>query len=835
MDRAGHDGPHVAHPGRWEIATQVAQGARRRRPASRARKGRNSGDAQGRELAGLGLVALGIFLGVSLFLGFGAGPLGGWLEDAIRLLVGRAVALAPAVLIAVGVALILDHPLLAARPLRLGVGIGVASLLIALAAGSFGLGGAPRTGWFVGDVISERGGYVGELGYWALSTTTGTVGTAILVVMGLIASAILISGASLGHVLRSGGQGAAVASRGLSRGVASATVTAIRGGQRLRERIDAIEAPTLVGRRRAKPAPSRPLVDGADTFPDLFDAPSELPPSPALGPAGGPAHDEHGPGGAPVGAAPAPASAPERVDAAAEQLGLINEAPIDALDEPDLEPVFTPPPPARVREGEYVRPPASLLRRSSGPTAQPEELVRRTSRILEETLGHFGIEATVADTVSGPRVTRYELQLAPGTKVGRITALRDDLAYALAAREELRIIAPIPGKQAVGVEVPNPEASLVTLGDITREFPAHAGPLMAWLGLDLGGKPVYIDLARMPHLLIAGSTGTGKSVCLNSLLASILLRSTPHELRMILIDPKKVELNHYESLPHLLTPVVTNMKDAAAVLSNIVREMETRYELMGMARARNLRDWNAAREVAGEPPMPTILVVIDELADLMMVSPAEVEDSIIRLAQKSRAVGIHLVLATQRPSADVITGMIKANVPSRIAFAVSSQVDSRVVLDAGGAESLLGHGDMLFRPVGTSRLQRLQGAYVSEEEILEITNHWRAQGKPQMRRELMERPEPADDPLDADADDMIERAIEMVVQQGTASVSLLQRRLGVGYARAGRLVDAMERMGVVSGHEGSKPRTVLVGEGDLDRILRRTPPAEESPEEAAEE
>ena len=453
----------------------------------------------------------------------------------------------------------------------------------------------------------------------------------------------------------------------------------------------------------------------------------------------------------------------------------------------------------------------------------------RTSRILQETLGHFGIEATVSDTVSGPRVTRYELQLAPGTKVGRITALRDDLAYALAAREELRIIAPIPGKQAVGVEVPNPEASLVTLGDITREFPSHAGPLMAWLGLDLGGKPVYIDLSRMPHLLIAGSTGTGKSVCLNSLLASILLRSTPNELRMILIDPKKVELNHYESIPHLLTPVVTNMKDAAAVLSNIVREMESRYELMGMARARNLRDWNEARAAGGEPPMPTILVVIDELADLMMVSPAEVEDAIIRLAQKSRAVGIHLVLATQRPSADVITGMIKANVPSRIAFAVSSQVDSRVVLDAGGAETLLGHGDMLFRPVGTSRLQRLQGAYVGEEEIRAITDHWRAQGRPELREELMERPEPAEDPVDAEADEMVERAIELVVQQGTASVSLLQRRLGVGYARAGRLVDAMERMGIVSGHEGSKPRSVLIGEADLDRVLRRAAPSEEEP------
>jgi DNA segregation ATPase FtsK/SpoIIIE, S-DNA-T family len=767
-----------------------------------------------------------VFLAVSLFLGFGAGPVGGWLEDGLRLLVGRAVALAPLTLILVGIALILDHPLLAARPLRLGVGIGAFALLVALAGGSLGMGGTERVSWF-DDGLGGRGGYIGELGYWATSSTVGGFGTALLVLVGLIAAVILISGASLGVAVRRGGEGAVVASRQVGRVATTATTATVRG---VRERIDAIEPPTLIGRRRARPAAARPLVDGADAFSDLFDGPSGMPPSPAL--VGEHVEEEilprtATPLTAAVALAPAPAPAPAHAEPV-EQLGLAEEAP-------DLE-VFAPAPePERTVRGArtgvaYRRPPLSLLKRSSGPTSQPEELIQRTSRLLEEALGHFGIEAKVSDTVGGPRVTRYELQLAPGTKVGRITALRDDLAYALASREELRIIAPIPGKQAVGVEVPNPEASLVTLGDITREFPAHAGPLMAWLGLDLGGKPVYIDLAKMPHLLIAGSTGTGKSVCLNALLASVLLRSTPEDLKMILIDPKKVELNHYESIPHLLTPVVTNMKDAAAVLSNIVREMETRYELMGMKRARNLRDWNEARAASGEPPMPTILVVIDELADLMMVSPAEVEDSIIRLAQKSRAVGIHLVLATQRPSADVITGMIKANVPSRIAFAVSSQVDSRVVLDAGGAESLLGHGDMLFRPVGTSRLQRLQGAYVGEDEILAITDHWRAQGKPQMRQELMERPEPVDDPVDADADDMIERAIDMVVEQGTASVSLLQRRLGVGYARAGRLVDAMERMGIVSGHEGSKPRTVLVGAGDVDRILRRSPEAEEDDE-----
>src|SRR5690349_19759217 len=318
---------------------------------------------------------------------------------------------------------------------------------------------------------------------------------------------------------------------------------------------------------------------------------------------------------------------------------------------------------------------------------------------------------------------------------------------------------------------------MVRLGDIYAGRPEKTSPLVAWLGKGIDGNAVWTDLAKMPHVLVAGTTGSGKSGCINAILSSILMQATPNDVRLVLVDPKQVELNHYENVPHLLTPVVTSPRLAANVLANLIGEMENRYGIMGQARCRNLAELNRARAKAGEPPLPHILCVIDELADLMMVSPAEVEDAIIRLAQKSRAVGIHLVLATQRPSADVITGMIKANVPSRIAFAVSSQVDSRVVLDAGGAESLLGHGDMLFRPVGTSRLQRLQGAYISEEETLAITDHWRAQGKPQMREELMERPEPTEDPLDQDADDMLERAIEMVVQQGTASVSLLQRRL----------------------------------------------------------
>jgi len=783
---------------------------------------------QRRELIGLLVVGLGVLLAAQIYLGFGVGPLGGWIEQLLRLFVGRLVIVLPPMLVALGGVLIFYDDLLRLTAMRVGALLVVLSLCTALASGLFGLDGAAHTGWFRPHIMQMRGGAVGESVWFATDHTVGSIGTGLLVAIGLIAGIVMITGASLGRTLRRSGTGAATAGRHVGRGVATATLTAFRSSQQLSRQVRSVPeygdldpGPSL---DRTPPirVPDHLLIDGADDYPDVFELPSSLPPSPAL--VMQPDDEE-------AAAVPTHPPIPRRSSAAAPP-----EAHTDAdpgIDGIIAAPALVPAPSNRVQAANraasarnprpsYRVPSRRLLTRTGGPGKVPHALIHETSRKLEEALSHFGITAHVTAAVSGPRVTRYELQLAPGTKVGRITSLRDDLAYALAAREELRILAPIPGKQAVGVEVPNPEASLITLGDIFREFPPDSGPLMAWLGLDISGKPVYIDLAKMPHLLIAGSTGTGKSVCLNVLLASLLLRSSPNELRMILIDPKKVELNHYESIPQLLTPVVTNMRDASAVLANLVREMENRYELMGLARARNLRDWNALRELAGEPPMPYMLVVIDELADLMMVAPAEVEDAIIRLAQKSRAVGIHLLLATQRPSADVITGMIKANVPSRIAFAVSSQVDSRVILDAGGAESLLGSGDMLFRPVGSSRLQRVQGAYVSENEILAITNHWRAQGKPQMRAELMERrPELARDEPDPEADEMLTRAIEMVVAQGTASVSLLQRRLGVGYARAGRLVDQMERLGVVSGHEGSKPRTVLIGEADLPRVLGR--------------
>src|SRR3954469_22719241 len=469
--------------------------------------------------------------------------------------------------------------------------------------------------------------------------------------------------------------------------------------------------------------------------------------------------------------------------------------------------------------------PVKVLVRSTAEQARPDTAGQeRTAVRLVEALSHFGIEAKVVATVAGPHITRYEIRLAPGIKMSKVAQLKDDLAYALAATE-IRILAPIPGKTAVGVEVPNERRKIVQLGDVYGQAPADWSPLTVWLGKDVAGRAIGADLAKMPHLLVAGTTGAGKSGAVNAMLSSVLLHATPQEIRLVLVDPKQVELNHYDGIPHLLTPVITSPRMAANALQNLVKEMEERYSTMSLARPRNLIELNRRRADRGEPALPYILCVIDELADLMMVAPADVEDSIIRLAQKARAVGIHLVLATQSPRVDVITGMIKANVPSRIAFAVSSQTDSRVILDQNGAESLLGQGDLLFSAVGSSKLQRIQGAYVDEAQIAKLTGFWARQGTPELREDLLVEVEPTepegggDDEFDPDEDPMLGDAIQLVVEMGTASTSMLQRRLRLGYTRAGRLIDMLERRGIISGYEGSKPRQVLVTEGDLPRVL----------------
>jgi S-DNA-T family DNA segregation ATPase FtsK/SpoIIIE len=609
-----------------------------------------------------------------------------------------------------------------------------------------------------------HGGYVGTALALGFGIALGSTGVLIVGITTLIAGTLLLSGASAGALIRRSGSA-----------VRATAEAAKRARTALPETMPDLKLVEPV--ERPRPELHAPVLDGVNEFPDVVEAD---PPGPAP---------------------------------------LLLEDPETAPDQTSLFEV------GEAVAKDYRLPDRKILRHSPSVSGNSADQNARVAEALVQTLAHFGVEATVIGQISGPRVTRYELQLAPGTKVSKVAALKDDLSYALATTE-IRILAPIPGKQAVGVELPNASPSYVALGDIFDGLPQTASPLSVWLGKDISGSAVWTDLARMPHVLIAGTTGSGKSGCINTILTSILLRSTPDDVRFILIDPKKIELSYYESIPHLLTPVVSSPKEASTVLANVVSEMERRYERLSGVRARNLNEANRAFRSRGESTLPHLLVVIDELADLMMIAPQDVEDAVIRLAQKSRAVGIHLVLATQRPSVDVITGMIKANVPSRIAFAVSSQTDSRVILDTSGAESLLGQGDMLFKPLGTSRLQRLQGAYVSEEEIALIVEQCRAQREQELDESLLEAPEPtpdehddADGDFDPDEDPLLERAIEVVVTAQTASTSLLQRRLRVGYTRAGRLIDMLERRGIISGYEGSKPRRVLVDEAELPRVI----------------
>ncbi|KUK41711.1 MAG: cell division FtsK/SpoIIIE [Clostridia bacterium 62_21] len=462
----------------------------------------------------------------------------------------------------------------------------------------------------------------------------------------------------------------------------------------------------------------------------------------------------------------------------------------------------------------FQLPPVSILSKPARPkTSRSHRDIAENIRILEETLDNFGVKAKVLQVSRGPAITRYELQPAAGVKVSRIVSLADDIALSMAA-PAVRIEAPIPGKAALGIEIPNKEIATVHLRELleTKEFTQSASRLTIALGKDIAGNAVVADLVQMPHLLIAGATGAGKSVCLNTLIASILFKSSPDEVKFLMIDPKMVELTTYNGIPHLLVPVITDPKKAALSLKWLVREMERRYELFAAAGVRDITRYNSifrTREYPGERTLPLIVVVIDELADLMMVAPTEVEDAICRLAQMARAAGIHLVVATQRPSVDVITGLIKANIPSRISFAVSSQTDSRTILDTGGAEKLLGRGDMLFLPVGAAKPVRLQGAYLSDKDVEALASYWRRQAVPTYQDDILSG-EAAENGAQNDDDELFPQAVEIILRTGHASISLLQRRLHIGYARAARLIDMMERRGLIGGYEGSKPRAVLM-------------------------
>jgi S-DNA-T family DNA segregation ATPase FtsK/SpoIIIE len=752
------------------------------------------------DIIALALIAAGIFLGGVAYLQWSGGALGNRVMIAVRFLIGALGYAIPAALVGCGALVLLRELRAPGRSIGAGVGFLVAGGALVLAAGTLGIGPGALHGhdFWRAALFERRGGILGQAELWVSSNLFSTLGAHILAVFLVLAGMILLTGATLAGMARATGYRVASTSRALRRST------------------DELRASRLAPARDTSPAgaewaeavsPSEPILPPEPDTAELVvrathvEAPPNEPGAPVS------ASDPDQPGDA--GVAVEDPGEPERRPVEPSELTPQGRFRASVTDDPEFH---------------WRVPSSRLLVRSTGEAAKPDTAGQeQIAALLLEALGHFGIDAKVIGRVTGPHITRYELRLAPGTKVSKVAQLKDDLAYALAATD-IRILAPIPGKQAVGVEVPNARRRIVHLGDVFQEPPPDWSPLSVWLGKDIAGRAIGADLAKMPHLLVAGTTGAGKSACINAMLSSILLRATPHDVRFVLVDPKQVELNHYEGIPHLLTPVITSPRMAANALQNLVKEMEQRYATMLMARTRNLPELNRARTERGEPPLPYVLCVIDELADLMIVAPADVEDSIIRLAQKARAAGIHMVLATQSPRVDVITGLIKANVPSRIAFAVSSQIDSRVILDQNGAESLLGQGDMLFSPLGSSKLQRIQGALIEEAQIDDLTDAWRRQGEPQFQEELLEEvpgdtSESGEDVFNPDEDPLLEDAIALVAQMGTASTSMLQRRLRLGYTRAGRLIDMLERRGIISGYEGSKPRQVLISEADLPRIL----------------
>jgi S-DNA-T family DNA segregation ATPase FtsK/SpoIIIE len=514
------------------------------------------------------------------------------------------------------------------------------------------------------------------------------------------------------------------------------------------------------------------------------------------------------------------------------------QAPEPDIEEPDPEPAPLPRqtaaaapahPAALLNErppesgGALKLPPLSLLNEpplNKGRRNSAE--VQRNIEALEQTLDQFSIEANVVEVAHGPTITRYEIQLGPGIRVSRITGLADNIAMSLAA-QSVRLEAPIPGKKAIGVEVPNQHRSMVTLRELCEslEFHDNKSKLQMALGADVSGRHIYADLTRMPHLLIGGATNSGKSIALAGIIMSLILRMTPDELKMVLIDPKRVEFSFFEGLPHLMCPVVKDVREAPGVLRAVVREMDRRYDILSERGAKNIDAWNA--KVDEEEKLPYIVVVIDELADMMMQAAAEVEASICRIAQLARAVGIHLIIATQRPSVNVITGTIKANIPSRMAFSVSSHIDSRTILDGAGAEKLIGRGDMLFKPIDGDKPARIQGCYVGEEELDRVCDYWRAQRKPHyildpVALAIQER-EAEIKEAESEMDPLWEESVRFVVERGQASTSMLQRKFRIGFQRASSILDQMEERGVVGPRDGPRPREVLVKPLDLDTMF----------------
>ncbi len=770
------------------------------------------------DLWGVVLVTLGILCGVA-FYGGSLGPAGHDARVGVGDLLGWGRFLVPLVLVAVGVRLLMGRGEESGdrRPRRepARAVIGGTLLLLAVSGLAALAGGSPELRAPTAS-LSSAGGWVGAVIADPLGRALGGFGAAVVLVMVVAVALLVFTGVSVRSVASAVVRGARWA---------WGAATGARVGVRVDDGLDD-------GKADGEPTDpfGRALADGRQPSMAVVaptgDADATVGPGPAVDPTGGSEHDGTGTGsgdddGPTTHPLPEAATRPGR----GEQLELAVDAPV----------------------GDWKLPPANLLKRAKAQVIDESE-VEAAGAALVHALAAHGVETRLVGRTVGPTVTRYELELGAGVKVARVTSLSKDIAYAMAS-PDVRILAPIPGKSAIGVEVPNRRRQLVALGDIlaSPEAARATHPLEVALGRDIAGRAVVANLAEMPHVLVSGSTGSGKSSCINSVLTSILTRATPDQVRFILIDPKRVELGQYNDLPHLLTQVVVDPKKAANALSWAVTEMERRYDLLAEVGQRDITGYNQAYDSGdlseyeeayrlrmqgtdGEidedddaqirfPRLPFILIVVDELNDLMMVAARDVEESVCRIAQMARAVGIHLVLATQRPSVDVITGVIKANVPSRMAFSVSSLADSRVILDQPGAERLIGKGDMLLLTASSSNPQRIQGPWVSEEEVRSVTAFWKRQ-RPMEIVAGIEEVVGAEGPRaggdDGDDDELLEQAMELVVRSQLGSTSMLQRKLRVGFARAGRLMDLMERRGVVGPSEGSKARAVLMTPEELD-------------------
>ena len=779
---------------------------------------REAFDGHGHDVWGVALIALGLLTGLGVYADL-AGPLGRGLADIAGALVGGLRVVVPLALVAAGVFLLRGPRVDRAESKVSGSRIAVGTALVFVAvAGLLDLAnGHPEFGAQLDEFIAA-GGYVGAIVGGPLERLLAVWGAVLVLVAIGVLGLVVGTGVSVRVAARRTADGMKPVHGALKRGMDSmfelrsdddsATDSSVRPDLDDIEPIfyDGSIAPFGDSDVDDEPMLAELIDPEGDTFDSVADD----------------AFDDDASGVFIAGSDDEPAVLDIHVPPAdpdavpAEQLRMpLEDAP---------------------KKINWKLPSLRMLERSQAQTVD-KRAVEDRGRLLESALAEHGVQTRLVGMVVGPTVTRYELELLPGVKVSKVTSLHKDIAYAMAS-PDVRILAPIPGKQAIGVEVPNDNRQLVAVGDIlaSPEAKAAKNPLEVAIGRDINGRAVLADLAKMPHILIAGATGAGKSSCINSLLTSILMRSTPDQVRLILIDPKRVELGQYNRLPHLLTQVVTNPKKAANALAWTVKEMERRYDLLSEVGFRDIGGYNDAfdrGDIVDDPTMgleyhrlPYILVVVDELNDLMMVAARDVEESICRIAQMARAVGIHLVIATQRPSVNVITGVIKANVPARLAFAVSSLADSRVILDQGGAEKLLGRGDMLLLGPSSSVAQRIQGSWVTEDEVRAVVGMWRKQS-PEIAFDdaAVQGSEESSGSSsngstggggDDDDDDLLQQAMELVVRSQLGSTSMLQRKLRVGFARAGRLMDLLEQRGVVGPSEGSKARAVLMTPEELD-------------------